>query len=569
MKQIIIFSTCLACLLLLHLKGFAQTPNNLKKIEVERYVHKSAKEFQFIKIATSFGNSKFSNFSELDSLKNKKIVAVRLVYTRYRESETFNQEQLNNKRFEQLVASNPGLFSSPKIKWYLIEQTLIDSSVAKELFHGFYIVYQNKLPERDYALGSTILNEQILPIQTFKIDNKKQLSIQGKEGTQILVQAKSFLDENNQPYLGEVHLELKEATTMESMVLGNLVTLSDGNALESGGMIYINAKSTTGKNLKLNPKKPMEVTVNSKGKSKPDMQLWSAEQKGSFINWKNPVALNDKVPVDKANNKTNNQIPTKTKEIEDYIILPEDNNNQAALNEIQLRLSSAFIESLRISNFNKSNIDDYYMLMGNGQIRVIIFKTIGVKNEIILADTTYDGTIFHNSKKPLPLPVIAKRKDFDSVFYQNNHLVWGGTKNIPIPDNSTPFYSFNYMELGQWSNIDRLASDKRTQDVEFFASLPEDTKYSDLSIFLVFKNENIFIPGYRSNKFKGYGFSHGDHETPKLPVGAQAFVLCLCKKDNRQFVDIKPVIISKKQQVKLYPTPSSDAEIKALIANTF
>ena len=65
MKQIIIFSTCLACLLLLHLKGFAQTPNNFKKIEVERYVHKSAKEYQFIKLQPLLEIRNFPTFPNL------------------------------------------------------------------------------------------------------------------------------------------------------------------------------------------------------------------------------------------------------------------------------------------------------------------------------------------------------------------------------------------------------------------------------------------------------------------------------------------------------------------------
>ncbi len=570
MKQSIIFSSFLISFMFVYLQGFAQTPNQFKKVEVERYNYKPAKEFQFIKIASTFGNSKLEDLKALDSLKNKKIVSVKLVYTKYRESETFNQEQLNKMRVDHLVSANPNLFSNATIKWYLVEQTAIDSSVAKDLFHGFYIVYKNKEPEHDYALGSTVLSIKTLEVQTFKMDAKKEIKLKGKEGTQILVKANSFLDENNKPYLGEVNLELKEAITMESMVLGNLVTLSDGNALESGGMIYIDAKSSSGKNLKLNPKKPIEVTVNSKSKIKPEMKLWAAEQKGDFINWKNPLALKDNIPATPpGNNIVSEQLQIQGVSSPDVLIEPKQINNQAVFDEIQLRLQQGFMESLRISNFNNSKIDDYYLLYGNGDIRVIIYKTLGPKNEIVLADTIYNAIAFHNSKKPLPLPVIAKRKDFDSVFYQNNHLVWGRTINLPVPNIAINTYAFNFPQLGQWANIDRLASDKRTQSVEFFASLPENTKFTDLSIYLVFKNEKIFIPGYKSNKFAGYGFSHGDYEIPQLPIGAQAYVLCVCKKNDQNFVDIKPITISKKQDIKLVPMPSTEDQIKQLIADTF
>ncbi len=210
MKQFIIFSSFLIFFMFVYLQGFAQTPNQFKKVEVERYNYKPAKEFQFIKIASTFGNSKLEDIKALDSLKNKKIISVKLVYTKYRESETFNQEQLNKMRVDHLVSANPNLFSNATIKWYLVEQTAIDSSVAKDLFHGFYIVYKNKEPQRNYALNSNVLNTGSLIKQTFNLKRSKEATFIGKEGTQIKVKANSFLDENNKLYNGDVVLELKE-----------------------------------------------------------------------------------------------------------------------------------------------------------------------------------------------------------------------------------------------------------------------------------------------------------------------------------------------------------------------
>lgn len=571
MKQSIIFICLLFSFMVFHLTCVAQITESFKKVEVERYSYKPAKEFQFIKLHSEFGSAQLINLSQLDSLKNKKIFSVKLVYTKYRESESFNQEQLNKKRVQNLIAQNPKLFSNEDIHWYLVEQTAIDSSVAKDLFHGFYIVYKNKAPQRNYALNSNVLNTGSLIKQTFNLKSSKEATFIGKEGTQIKVKANSFLDENNKLYNGDVVLELKEAITLESMILGNLVTVSDGLALESGGMVYVDAKSIDGKILKLNPKKPMEISVKSKGNVKPEMKLWKAENAGAFINWTSPEALNQPQNSKKIKNNLEDRISTPIEGIDwDTAFLgPEQVNKRKAFDEIKLRLQEGFIESLRITNFNNSKIDDYYMLYGNGNIRVIIYKTLGPKNEIVLADTIFNAAPFHNSKKPLPLPVIAKRKDFDSVFYQNNHLVWGRTRNLPVPNIAINTYAFNFMQLGQWANIDRLASDKRTQSVEFFASLPENTKFTDLSIYLVFKNEKIFIPGYKSNKFAGYGFSHGDYEIPQLPIGAQAYVLCVCKKNDQHFVDIKPVTITKKQNIKLVPMPSTEDQIRQLIAGTF
>jgi hypothetical protein len=72
MKQFIIFSSFLISFMFVYLQGFAQTPNQFKKVEVERYNYKPAKEFQFIKIASTFGNSKLEDLKSLDSLKKQK-----------------------------------------------------------------------------------------------------------------------------------------------------------------------------------------------------------------------------------------------------------------------------------------------------------------------------------------------------------------------------------------------------------------------------------------------------------------------------------------------------------------
>ncbi|MFM9944294.1 MAG: hypothetical protein ACKVQB_03595 [Bacteroidia bacterium] len=269
----------------------AQNLEDFKKIEVNRYSFKPAKEFKLLTVPASFGSSQLSNVSLLDSLKDKKVASVRLVYTKYHESETFDQIQLNKKRVANLVATNPKLFSNESVKWYSVEQTMEDSAQAKTLFHGFYILYQNKTAERNYAISDKLLNSTVISTQNFKIKNNKETIITGKEGTQIIIPANCFLEENKKLYRGEVNIDVKEAITMESIILGNLVTVADGNALESGGMIYIDAKTIEGKKLTLNPSKPIEVVIASK-ETNPEMKLWEAENNGKFMNWKNPKPLN-------------------------------------------------------------------------------------------------------------------------------------------------------------------------------------------------------------------------------------------------------------------------------------
>jgi hypothetical protein len=88
-------------------------------------------------------------------------------------------------------------------------------------------------------------------------------------------------------------------------------------------------------------------------------------------------------------------------------------------------------------------------------------------------------------------------------------------------------------------------------------------------MYLIFKDKKMYIPGFKSKKNNGYGFSHGDFEIPKLPVGAQATVLCIAYKNDKPFVAMKNITITDKREVKINPTASSDEAIKKLIADTF
>lgn len=533
----------LVCIILLCLgqMAVAQNLEDFKKIEVSRYVCKPSKEFKLLTVPASFANSQLFNKSIMDSLTDKKIASIRLVYTKYRESETFNQNELNKKRIENLVAINPKLFSNAGIRWYSVEQTLEDSVQAKSLFHGFYILYQNQTAPREYAISDKLLNKEVLVSQIFKFKNNKDTTLVGKEGSQIHIQSNCFLDENKKPFKGEVKMEVKEAITMESIILGNLVTMADGNALESGGMIYIDAKTKDGKSLTLNPAKPMEVSMAAK-EVKPDMKIWEGEQNGKFMNWKNPKPIN--------NGFNKSELPDKKPSA-----LRENENN--------------IFDAVRCFCTNNRGYSFYYELIGNNRIKVELYsiKMSTDYFETLIADTSYDALNLNNKNIPLPKPTIEGEDCFTPVFYKNKQLDWFG--KFPTEAIRNMDYKFNFSKIGSWANIDRLAGDQRTKLVEFSASLPDKQSFDEVSMYLIFKDKKMYIPGFKSTKNKGYGFSHGDFEKPKLPIGAKATVLCIAYKNDKPFFAMQNITITEKQEILMNPTASSDEAIKKLIADSF
>ncbi|MFM9946099.1 MAG: hypothetical protein ACKVQB_12795, partial [Bacteroidia bacterium] len=187
----------------------------------------------------------------------------------------------------------------------------------------------------------------------------------------------------------------------------------------------------------------------------------------------------------------------------------------------------------------------------------------------ILIDTTYSIKAFENKNIDLPIPYYKGSEGSTRVRYKNKRLDWWGKFQNDFATQRDFQYKFNFSKIGSWANIDRLANDPATKPVVFYASLPEKESYSEVSMYLIFKGKKMFIPGYKSEKYKGFGFSHGDSEIPRLPVGAQATVLCIAYKDDKPFIALQNITITEKQQILMNPTASTDEAIKKLIADSF
>jgi len=541
--------------------AMAQKPEEFKKIEVKTYAFKPTKDFIQFRIPLSFANAILPKSCIPDSLVSKKIMSVKLIYTRYKESKSFDQDKLNQQRISNLVSSNPTLFKGSTIKWYFVEQTLEDSIKAKTLFHGFEIIYQNKPPQKDYAMTDKIFNTKAIPSISFKINTNKDTVLKGVEGTTVNIQRHCFLDENNKPYKGEVNIELKEAIKMESIILANLVTMTDGNALESGGMIFIDAKTKAGKSLKIDPLKPINASIASPHEVDPDMQLWEAEKQGNLMNWKNPQPLNG---ADTDKDAIRNE-ESSVKEMEKNL------NFQRR----KIQSEDDFIEHVQCWCTENPSSFYYFKLLEKGQMNVQLFAMNKNYENKLVSDTLYDANALNNKNIELPKPKGRGKDCFTKIYLKNNKLDYLG--KVPMWNDSgfnfkepvSKEYLFQLSKVGNWANIDCLANDRRTRPVDFIASLPVGETYSDVSFYMVFKDRNIFIPGYRSQNKPGYGFSHGDYEIPRLPVGARATILCICYKNGKPYMAMKDIVISLSQNIVMNPEATTDDGIKKRIKQSF
>jgi hypothetical protein len=132
------------------------------------------------------------------------------------------------------------------------------------------VIIQEKDISELYKLTSKDLDE-------FCIDPNKDTTLTLEEGTLITIKANTF-----NTGAGCVKIKTKEIYKYSDMILENLSTTSDGSQLETGGMIYIEAKDANGRELK--PQKSLTILMPTTNPQE-DMDLFYGDMHDDGVNW--------------------------------------------------------------------------------------------------------------------------------------------------------------------------------------------------------------------------------------------------------------------------------------------
>lgn len=119
--------------------------------------------------------------------------------------------------------------------------------------------------------------------QKLKVNTQKDTVLVLKEGTKLSIKANSFVDAKSNLVNGTIDLNVTEYYKLSDMLLANLSTTSNGKQLETGGMLYVEAKKGEA-NLALRENSSIEISFPTASK-KEGMQLFSGEWKNGIINW--------------------------------------------------------------------------------------------------------------------------------------------------------------------------------------------------------------------------------------------------------------------------------------------
>lgn len=126
--------------------------------------------------------------------------------------------------------------------------------------------------------------------QLFEIDASQDNVIEGEDGTILVCPKGCFINSNGSLVTSKIKIELAEALSVENMLLSNLTTTSNGNPLETDGMIYFNV-TANGEQLAVNKNIPVHIEIPTSEK-KNNMMVYKGirDEKGN-MNWIEPIEL--------------------------------------------------------------------------------------------------------------------------------------------------------------------------------------------------------------------------------------------------------------------------------------
>jgi hypothetical protein len=425
-----------------------------------------------------------------------------------------------------------------------------------------------------------LLKPGSFPSQSFTINAGEDALVKGKGGTQLFIPKNMFEDLSGNPVSGEIKIELKEVLTRADMVLSNLFTTHKNEALESGGMVYIDVKQGDMK-LRIREDKAIEIAV--PGERKTGMQIFEGvENADNLIDWINPKDIVPPAVTD--TNADGNKSVSKNKAhgipkpVKPERYSPDDDDLISVdfadpslfpefdiYKDVQFKLlepasykpedTQREWSSVRL---NKTEKDGVY---------TIIF-TDGTRVKSYLVKPVFNGTDYtkaladYNDK-------IAKYEAAQKDFEQNQWKAWSrkrNTSNTFNPDPGTN-YIFQAKGLG-WHNIDRLYEDPNAIDVEFYASVGNRAEFSSVNVALVFNGQNIFLPAYENQDKAGqYRFIFDPAKPMKLPLGAKVSVLATSYKDDAPYFAIRNITVSNAQDVKLVLEKTTIEDLKKELAD--
>lgn len=374
-------------------------------------------------------------------------------------------------------------------------------------------------PEIANAKAPTLKKES----QIITINTQKDTLLFCKEGTRLKIKANSFVDKQNKTVYGNIAIDITEFYTLSDMLMANLSTTSNGKPLETGGMLYIEAKKDNSR-LKLKDGSAIEVlfpTANKKG----GMQLFSGKWQNGNINW-NVETYTDIITLG-SNESTS--IPFNNIDIILDTVYRFERGKAEYIREIMhdkdFVVDSAFIK--KWETYQKKRLIRVYGDLNDKTVtlRKSLFERKGSKFKILEDDSISRGghiirKVWSSNKIPTTSKVMSLKRRIENKEFEKRI-----ESDSTLTSDKIGGYVLTTSQLG-WINCDRFIN-AITKPVKYKLKIKNNRR---ASINMVFKSLNAILPSKKIVDGYDFGFVSKDEvvtlvaikkEDGKLYLGMQ------------------------------------------------
>ncbi|MBD0831393.1 energy transducer TonB [Aestuariibaculum sediminum] len=411
----------------------------------------------------------------------------------------------------------------------------------------------------------------------FEITSNKDTTIVCSEGTKLFIKANSFIDENAIEVKGKMHLFVSEYYKISDMLLADLTTTSYTEILETGGMLFIEAKKENSK-LKLKEQSAIEISFPTK-KPKNDMQLFSGFWNNDRINWELQYDTAS-LPAETAKinfEKQEPRVEVPYAVVEQTPIFPDCEKGTRSQ---QKNCTSTAISKFVRENFNIS-LASAYGLSGRQRINAIfkineegavsdiriraphpvlkreaervlslLPKMIPGKQRGIPVVVPYSLPIIFDVGENISIAnikLLEGMSNQDSVYLESLEKDIVSSKNDVLPKSVVDNYILMTGKLG-WINCDRFV---RNRNLVKYKLIQGDRGIAKVNV--VFKSLNSVLPGR---------FLNGGYDFGSVPTGEMVVLIAIKKLNGKLYLHMGETIIKENPKIEFKFREVSIDELK-------
>lgn len=190
-----------------------------------------------------------------------------------------------------------------------VKKFLVENGIAEELIS---FNYKGELdPEKPNINDKNMTaNRRVeLTLTTYRFDNIEELEqalspqktshhtinpdketvIEGRKGVKVLIEPNIFIYEDGSPVKETIQCELTEALSYQDFISSGLLTKSDDAMLETGGMVKIDAKTVSGKPVKIKSGKSLIVAIPNDNRQD-NMEVFTSNAGDNWATTNKPIS---------------------------------------------------------------------------------------------------------------------------------------------------------------------------------------------------------------------------------------------------------------------------------------